>query len=110
MRRVPDEGKVLPPPGIVNVVSVWLGGCGYFSALLDNALKRKPALKSGVHRQVLLVTIGWFLGYHMKKYENYVYAKRDRDMNAYIKLYPNDFIPKEKKTFAEIVEPFTPVR
>lgn len=48
----------------------------------------------GVHRQLLLTTIGWFLGYHLTKYENYVNAKLDRDMREYIKQHPIDFAPK----------------
>lgn len=106
-----------------------------------------PSFK-GVHRQVLLTTVGWFLGYHLSKYENYFYAKLERDMNQYIELHPEEFAQKgqqiitvavedlfrelemtflhafvymhlnlvsfcvstEKKTFAEIVEPFHPVR
>lgn len=48
----------------------------------------------GVHRQVLLSTIGWFLGYHISKYETYFYAKRDRDMYKYVELHPEEFAPK----------------
>ncbi|XP_051934603.1 NADH dehydrogenase [ubiquinone] 1 subunit C2 [Hippocampus zosterae] len=110
MGWIPDEGKGLPPPGVVNRNSIWLGGMGWCAAMLHNAIKHRPPLKSGVHRQVLLTTIGWFLGYHVTKYENYVHAKLDREMNEYMKLHPDRFAPKEKKTFAEIVEPFIPVR
>ncbi|KAM9853015.1 NADH dehydrogenase [ubiquinone] 1 subunit C2 [Aulostomus maculatus] len=110
MGMLPDEAKGLPPPGIVNRCSVWLAGVGWASAMLHNALIHRPALKSGVHRQVLLATIGWFLGYHLTKNENYRYAKLDRDMREYVKLHPDDFQPKERKTFAEIVEPFYPAR
>ncbi|XP_030007776.1 NADH dehydrogenase [ubiquinone] 1 subunit C2 [Sphaeramia orbicularis] len=110
MGLVPDEGKVLPPPGIVNRNSVWLGGMGWCSAILQNAIRHRPPLKSGVHRQFLLATIGWFVGYHLTKYENYTYARLDRDMNEYVKLHPEEFAAKKKKTFAEIVEPFYPVR
>lgn len=53
---------------------------------------------SGVHRQVLLTTIGWFLGYHLTKYENYVHAKLDREMNEYMKLHLDDFAPKGELT------------
>ncbi|XP_077422499.1 NADH dehydrogenase [ubiquinone] 1 subunit C2 [Vanacampus margaritifer] len=106
----PDEGKGLPPPGIVNRNSLWLAGMGWLSAMLQNAILHRPPLKSGVHRQVLMTSLGWFIGYHATKYENYVYAKLDRDMNEYMKLHPEDFVPKEKKTYAEIVEPFHPAR
>ncbi|KAM9811722.1 NADH dehydrogenase [ubiquinone] 1 subunit C2 [Syngnathus acus] len=110
MGFIPDEGKGLPPPGIVNRNSLWLAGVGWCTAMLQNGLNHRPPLKSGAHRQVLMATIGWFIGYHVTKYENYVHAKLDRDMREYMKLHPDDFAPKEKKTFAEIVEPFIPVR
>ncbi|XP_051980681.1 NADH dehydrogenase [ubiquinone] 1 subunit C2-like [Xyrauchen texanus] len=105
-----DEAKVLPPPRILNRNSVWLGLCGWATAMLHNNLNRRPALKAGFHRQALFVTIGWFIGYHLTKYENYTYARLDRDMNEYIRLHPDQFQEKERKTFAEIVEPFHPIR
>lgn len=52
-----------------------------------------PFFCLGVHRQVLLTTIGWFLGYQLTKYANYVNAKLDRDMMEYVKLHPVDFPP-----------------
>uniref|UniRef100_B9ELY3 NADH dehydrogenase [ubiquinone] 1 subunit C2 n=1 Tax=Salmo salar TaxID=8030 RepID=B9ELY3_SALSA len=107
---LPDEAKALPPPGIINRNSVWLGVIGRCSAMLQNALNRRPPIKSGVHRQVLLTSIGWFIGYHVTKHENYTYARLDRDMNEYVRLHPENFSDKEKKTFAEIVEPFHPIR
>ncbi|XP_076591314.1 NADH dehydrogenase [ubiquinone] 1 subunit C2 [Chaetodon auriga] len=110
MGFVPDEAKCLPPPGIVNRNSLWLSAVGWGSAMLHNGINHRPPLKSGVHRQCLLATIGWFIGYHITKYENYIYAKRDRDMREYIRLHPDDFAPKETKTFGEIVEPFHPIR
>ncbi|XP_059186975.1 NADH dehydrogenase [ubiquinone] 1 subunit C2 [Centropristis striata] len=107
---MPDEAKDLPPPGIVNRNSVWLGAMGWATAVLHNAINHRPPLKSGVHRQVLFSTIGWFLGYHLTKHENYTYARLDRDMNEYVRRHPEEFAQKKKKTFAEIVEPFYPVR
>lgn len=54
---------------------------------------------SGVHRQVLLTTVGWFLGYYLTKYENYMNAKLDRDVREYIKQHPEDFAPKGQWLF-----------
>ncbi|XP_059931648.1 NADH dehydrogenase [ubiquinone] 1 subunit C2 [Gadus macrocephalus] len=110
MGLVPDEAKALPPPAIVNRNSVWLGFVGWSTAMLHNAFCHRPPLKSGVHRQVLFSTIGWFLGYHISKYENYIYSKLDRDMYQYISLHPDAFPRSEKKTLAEVMEPFHPVR
>lgn len=99
MGFIPEEGKSLPPPGLVNRNSLWLAGVGWVSAVLHNAINHRPPVKSGVHRQFLLATIGWFIGYHVTKYENYTYARLDRDMNEYIKLHPDKFVPKGKFIF-----------
>ncbi|KAJ8280667.1 hypothetical protein GJAV_G00057530 [Gymnothorax javanicus] len=107
---LPDEAKVLPPPGIVNRNSVWLGFTGWCSAMLSNSLHRRPAVKAGVHRQLLMISIGWVLGYHLTKLENYAYARADREMNEYIRLHPDRFPEPEKKTYAEILEDFHPIR
>ncbi|KAF5897698.1 NADH dehydrogenase [ubiquinone] 1 subunit C2-like [Clarias magur] len=105
-----DEAKNLPPPGIVNRNSVWLGFTGWATAMLHNAINRRPAIKAGVHRQALFITIGWVLGYHLTKIENYKYSKLDRDMKEYIRMHPVEFPETDKKTFSEIVEPFHPIR
>lgn len=54
---------------------------------------------SGVHRQALFITVGWFIGYHLTKYENYKYATLDRDMNEYIRLHPEAFQEKGNRTW-----------
>ncbi|XP_048840520.1 NADH dehydrogenase [ubiquinone] 1 subunit C2 [Brienomyrus brachyistius] len=110
MGLLPDEAKGLPPPGIVNRNSVWFGIMGWCTAMFQNALNRRPPMKSGVHRQALLISIGWFLGYHLTKYESYTYAKLDRDMQQYISQHPSDFQEKEKPTFSDVLEDFHPIR
>ncbi|KAM4795428.1 NADH dehydrogenase [ubiquinone] 1 subunit C2 [Rhinophrynus dorsalis] len=110
MGLLPDEARVLPPPGLVNRNSVWLGLLGYLSAITHNALCRFPALRAGVHRQVLLTSIGVFIGYHVTKYENYKNAKLDRDLFEYMRHHPEDFKKPEKKTMAEVLEEFIPIR
>lgn len=64
---------------------------------LEHGFKLSSYL-TGVHRQALFVTIGWFIGYHLTKYENYTYARLDRDMNEYIRLHPENFPEKGKNT------------
>ncbi|KAM4699418.1 NADH dehydrogenase [ubiquinone] 1 subunit C2-like [Discoglossus pictus] len=110
MGWLPDEARSLPPPGLINRNSVWLGLMGYLTALTHNAISHFPALRAGVHRQLLLTSIGVFLGYHATKYENYKHAKLDRDLFEYMKQHPEDFKAPEKKTFAEVLEDFTPIR
>lgn len=58
----------------------------------------------GVHRQVLFTTVGWFLGYHLSKYENYFYAKLERDMNKYIELHPEEFAQKGEQIITVATE------
>ncbi|KAL4659617.1 NADH dehydrogenase ubiquinone 1 subunit C2-like [Arapaima gigas] len=110
MGLLPDEAKSLPPPGIVNRNSLWFGFIGWCSAMIHNALNRRPPLKSGLHRQALFLSVGWLLGYHLTKHENYTYARLDRDMRQYVRLHPEDFQEKEKPTFSEILEDFHPIR
>uniref|UniRef100_UPI00398EEE70 NADH dehydrogenase [ubiquinone] 1 subunit C2 n=1 Tax=Pristiophorus japonicus TaxID=55135 RepID=UPI00398EEE70 len=110
MGLLPAEAKVLPPPGIVNRNSVWLGVIGWTTALLQNGVNRRPPLKAGVHRQLLFASVGWFIGYYVTKLENYKTAKVDHEMMEYIQRHPDDFPAKEKKTFAEILENFHPIR
>ncbi|XP_043115534.1 NADH dehydrogenase [ubiquinone] 1 subunit C2 [Puntigrus tetrazona] len=107
---LPDEAKGLPPPNIVNRNSLWFGLIGWVSAMLHNSCNRRPALKAGVHRQLLMTTVGWFVGYHLTKIVNYKTAKLDTEMFEYVRQHPEGFAQKEPKTFAEIVEPFHPIR
>merc|ERR1712243_469872 len=84
---LPDEAKDLPPPNLVNHNSVWMAFMGWSTAVLGNAINARPVLKTGVHRQLLLASIGWFLGYHGTRQENYFYAKRDQEVNFYVKTH-----------------------
>lgn len=77
---------------------------------MDNMLRMRPVMRAGLHRQLLFVTSFVFAGYFYLKRQNYLYAVKDHDMFGYIKLHPEDFPEKEKKTYAEILEPFHPVR
>ncbi|KAE8627977.1 hypothetical protein XENTR_v10007244 [Xenopus tropicalis] len=110
MGLLPDEARSLPPPGLVNRNSVWMGLMGYLTAITHNAIRHMPALRAGVHRQLLLTSIGVFLGYHATKYENYRNANTDRQLFEYIRQHPQDFKVPERKTMAEVLEEFTPIR
>ncbi|XP_073404751.1 NADH dehydrogenase [ubiquinone] 1 subunit C2 [Dendrobates tinctorius] len=108
--QFPDEGRVLPPPSLVNRGSVYLGFLGYMSAIFHNAINQYPVLRTGVHRQILYTTIGVFIGYHLTKYENYRYAKKDQEMFDYIRRHPEILPHKEARLMAEVSDKFTPVR
>ncbi|KAL8191229.1 UNVERIFIED_CONTAM: hypothetical protein K2H54_070414 [Gekko kuhli] len=108
--RLPDEARSLPPTPLLNPGSVWMAFIGWTSALLSNAISRRPVLGSGVHRQLLYTTVGFYVGHFMAKRSAYFYAKRDRDIEEYIRTHPEDFKDKEKRTMAEVLENFYPIR
>ncbi|NXT64895.1 NDUCR dehydrogenase, partial [Chaetops frenatus] len=91
MAFLPNESRSLPPPPLLNKGSVWFGFAGWLSALLDNAFNRRPVVRSGVHRQILLATLGWFVGYQLMKRAEYKHAKVDREMFEYMRHHPVDF-------------------
>ncbi|NXU45222.1 NDUC2 dehydrogenase, partial [Drymodes brunneopygia] len=65
----------------------------------------------GIHRQVLLTTLGFFVGYQLVKRTEYVYAKVDRELLEYMRHHPEDFQPQtEKKKIGQLLEDFHPVR
>ncbi|KAG9473213.1 NADH dehydrogenase [ubiquinone] 1 subunit C2 isoform X1 [Eleutherodactylus coqui] len=110
MGLMPDEARSLPPPSVVNRNSLYLGFLGYISAILHNAINHYPVMRAGVHRQILYTTVGIFIGYHLTKYENYKYAKRDRELFDYLKRHPEIVPQKENRPMAEVYEKFYPVR
>uniref|UniRef100_A0A8D0H3I9 NADH dehydrogenase [ubiquinone] 1 subunit C2 n=1 Tax=Sphenodon punctatus TaxID=8508 RepID=A0A8D0H3I9_SPHPU len=107
---LPDESRSLPPPALFNRGSVSFALMGWMSTLLDNGIRNRPAFRTGVHRQVLWTTIVFYVGYWLCKRSEYVIARRSTDTSWYIKEHPEDFPEKEKKTYAEILEKFYPIR
>ncbi|XP_028581761.1 NADH dehydrogenase [ubiquinone] 1 subunit C2 [Podarcis muralis] len=108
--RLPDEARSIPPPRLFNRGSVYLGFLGWISVLLENAIRQRPVLGTGVHRQVLVTSLGFYLGYYLCKRANYEYALKDRQLSEYIRHHPEDFKEKEKKRMAEVLENFHPIR
>ncbi|NWS71106.1 NDUC2 dehydrogenase, partial [Crotophaga sulcirostris] len=91
MAFLPDEARSLPPPPLVNRGSFVLGLTGWLAALLDNCFNQRPVIRAGVHRQVLLTTVGWFVGYFLTKRTEYIHAKLDRELFEYVRQHPEDF-------------------
>ncbi|NXM12316.1 NDUC2 dehydrogenase, partial [Ploceus nigricollis] len=84
---LPDESRSLPPPPLLNKGSVWLGPAGSWERW--GQFLSLPA--AGIHRQILLATVGCFVGYHLVKRAEYVHAKVDRELFEYIRHHPRDF-------------------
>ncbi|XP_023065094.1 NADH dehydrogenase [ubiquinone] 1 subunit C2 [Piliocolobus tephrosceles] len=110
LRFLPDESRGLPPPKLTDPRLLYIGFLGYCSGLVDNVIRRRPVVSAGLHRHLLYITAFFFVGYYLVKREDYMYAVRNHEMFGYMKLHPEDFPEKEKKTYAEIFEKFHPVR
>ncbi|XP_011794315.1 PREDICTED: NADH dehydrogenase [ubiquinone] 1 subunit C2 isoform X3 [Colobus angolensis palliatus] len=87
LRFLPDESRSLPPPKLTDPRLLYIGFLGYCTGLVDNVIRRRPVVSA-----------------------DYMYAVRNREMFGYMKLHPEDFPEKEKKTYAEIFEKFHPIR
>ncbi|KAM9220377.1 NADH dehydrogenase [ubiquinone] 1 subunit C2 isoform 1-T1 [Dugong dugon] len=136
LQFLPNEARSLPPPKLTDPRLVFCGFLGYCAGLVDNAIRHRPVVAAGelhmnrkemgsvrdvqwtnlpniwtgLHRQLLYVTSFFFVGYYLLKRQDYIYAVRDHDMFGYIKSHQEDFPEKDKKTYAEILEEFHPVR
>ncbi|XP_077197413.1 NADH dehydrogenase [ubiquinone] 1 subunit C2 [Paroedura picta] len=108
--KLPDEARSLPPPPLLNFGALWTAFVGWSSAILGNAILRRPVLTTGVHRQLFYATVGFYCGHYLTRRAAYYHAKRDRDMLEYIERHPEDFQEMEKKTMAEVLEDFYPIR
>ncbi|NXM87448.1 NDUC2 dehydrogenase, partial [Oenanthe oenanthe] len=64
----------------------------------------------GVHRQILLASLGCFVGYQLVKRAEYVHAKVDRELLEYIRHHPADFqAGEDKKRVGQLLEDFHPI-
>uniref|UniRef100_A0A8D0BJW1 NADH dehydrogenase [ubiquinone] 1 subunit C2 n=1 Tax=Salvator merianae TaxID=96440 RepID=A0A8D0BJW1_SALMN len=100
------EARALPPPPLFTFGSLACAFMGWSSALIENALRLRPVLYSGVHRQLLGASLGLYVGYYLVKRANYQNAMKDRDIAEYIRHHPEDF-PEKGRDF---LEKFRPVR
>ncbi|NXI76357.1 NDUC2 dehydrogenase, partial [Rhipidura dahli] len=65
----------------------------------------------GVHRQILLATLGCFVGYQLVRRAEYVHAKVDRELFTYVRHHPVDFhSATEKKRIGDLLDDFHPIR
>uniref|UniRef100_A0A7N5P664 NADH dehydrogenase [ubiquinone] 1 subunit C2 n=1 Tax=Ailuropoda melanoleuca TaxID=9646 RepID=A0A7N5P664_AILME len=107
---IPDESLSLPPPPLFNFCSFWMAATFWVGALFDNGIRQRPILRTGVHRQLLLASLGFSLGYYLRRHANYRFAQRDRELFSYIQQHPEDFKEEETKKFSEVLEKFVPIR
>ncbi|NWV83122.1 NDUCR dehydrogenase, partial [Dasyornis broadbenti] len=91
MAFLPDEARSLPPPPLLNKGSAWLGALPEAPRELAEMGTFLSFPAAGVHRQILLATVGWFVGYQLVKRAQYIHAKVDRELFEYIRHHPEDF-------------------
>ncbi|TEA34707.1 hypothetical protein DBR06_SOUSAS9510034 [Sousa chinensis] len=109
LQFLPNEARSLPPPKLTDPRLFYVGFLGYCSDLIDSAIRRRPVVSAGLHRQLLYVTSFIFVGYYLLKRQDCMCALRDHDMFAHVKSHPEDFPEKDKKTYGKILEEFHPV-
>ncbi|XP_054745021.1 NADH dehydrogenase [ubiquinone] 1 subunit C2 [Anastrepha obliqua] len=100
-RQAPFMNSIFNPV----VCSVLGFGC---AAFVNWGLRKPPF--SGIQSHVTFAAIGGGLGYYFDGKRNEHIAKRDAVLKHYIELHPDDFPPKERKKYGDILEAWTPIR
>ncbi|XP_069685164.1 NADH dehydrogenase [ubiquinone] 1 subunit C2 [Periplaneta americana] len=88
---------------------VMASAVGVVSILLMRYSQRRPLL-SGIQHHVLAGVGFGLAGYHLDQYRNDYLAERDAVLRNYLERHPEDFPEPERKKFAEILKPWTPIR
>jgi len=70
---------------------------------------RKPVF-SGIQKHLGFSMLGTALGCYYDKARNEYLARRDAVLRHYVELHPDDFPSVRRKKYAEILEPWTPIR
>uniref|UniRef100_A0A8C4Q9B2 NADH dehydrogenase [ubiquinone] 1 subunit C2 n=1 Tax=Eptatretus burgeri TaxID=7764 RepID=A0A8C4Q9B2_EPTBU len=105
-----NEARDLHPPNLLNFNSLWLGVVFWGAVVVQNVVVRRPAFKSGIHKQLLLFTAGYVSGYHLSKREDFINATLARDAKEYVGRHPEDFPQPMSRTFAEHLEGYKRIR
>ncbi|KAK7072823.1 Ndufc2p [Halocaridina rubra] len=103
-RSIPYEGVIKRYwyPVVMGLAGASFG-CGF------NFIKRRPVF-SGLQIHVLGGAIGMLLGITVDNYATRKMAHRDLMLYEYIRSHPDDFPPIERKKYAQVLEPWVPIR
>ncbi|CAH1371075.1 hypothetical protein MTP99_012568 [Tenebrio molitor] len=85
------------------------GGAALVVTLLTNWATKKPFM-SGLQLHVLGVAAGATIGKIVDDYRNDFLAERDAVFRHYIELHPEDFPDFDRKKYAEVLQPWVPIR
>ncbi|XP_044743236.1 NADH dehydrogenase [ubiquinone] 1 subunit C2 [Chrysoperla carnea] len=104
----PDPNRI---PSFLSdkIVPIICGALGFGCVCYVNWGSRRPVF-SGVQKHVLASTIGVVLGKIVDQKRNEYLSERDAVLRHYIELHPEDFPAPERKKFADILQPWIPIR
>ncbi|XP_044747674.1 NADH dehydrogenase [ubiquinone] 1 subunit C2 [Coccinella septempunctata] len=98
------------PPFLYDVWGYLVGGVlGFGGALYGNYATKRPIV-SGVHRTAAVTVVSALLGNYFDDLKKDYDAERDAVLRHYVQLHPEDFPPFERKKYAEVLEPWVPIR
>lgn len=86
-----------------------LGGLVFVGCCVSNWAVRRPLL-SGIQWHIVLTIGGGFLGRYFENYQMDYFAERDAVLRDYIRLHCDDFPEIKRKKYAELFEPWVPIR
>ncbi|KAJ9578410.1 hypothetical protein L9F63_005368 [Diploptera punctata] len=70
---------------------------------------RRPLL-SGVQQYAIGAGLGGGLGYYIDQKRNRNLAERDAILRHYLEMHPEDFPEPERKKYADVLNPWVPIR
>ncbi|KAJ8919287.1 hypothetical protein NQ315_003871 [Exocentrus adspersus] len=82
---------------------------GFIGAIVGNWASRRPYF-SGIQKHIIAAIAGAGIGKILENYNISHAAERDAVMRHYIQLHPEDFPPFERKKYADVIEPWIPIR
>jgi len=82
---------------------------GVGTALIMNMVARRPNF-AGVHRHVIMGTMGAAFGEWAYRVRMATAAEKDFAFYHYMTLHPEDFPPPKKILFRDYLEPWLPIR
>lgn len=82
---------------------------GFYSACYRNYLLSRP-MYAGIHIHLISAVCGWAIASAMQQLSDNHYARRDQLLKDYIIKHPEDFPEPERKKWADVLEPWYPIR
>ncbi|XP_045480337.1 NADH dehydrogenase [ubiquinone] 1 subunit C2 [Harmonia axyridis] len=104
------NNDALQPSIFHNVWGYLVGGSLSLGATLYANYGSKRPVMSGLHRIAAFTILGAIAGNYMDNLKKDYDAERDAVLRHYVQLHPEDFPPFERKKYAEVFQPWVPIR